>query len=393
LRHKGALLTLLSILASSALAHAEPLEARIDRLLSRSERFLLSQQDKDGAFRSKTYGALKSGYALSPIVLSALLFVTPDEPRLRSAYDQGADFVATLVGADHKVVAGPFGLDYPVYASAGAIMVLAVPINARHARARTALVDFLWSHQLAESNGWSKEDLEYGGWGYADAIPKKPPKGAPKNEILTSNMSSTLFAAGALTLAGVSREDARLQKALVFVERCQNFGEGMDGGFFFTPTNDVQNKAGFLSKDARGLVHYRSYGTMTADGLRALIRLGLPTEHPRVTAARTWLERNFTLARVPGEYPPEREVSRDGAYYYYLWSFSHAMMESGVRERWPEALVGELERRIKSDGSFANTSLDMREDDPLIATSFAVAALGVARFVVTREFRTSFSME
>jgi hypothetical protein len=167
-----------------------------------------------------------------------------------------------------------------------------------------------------------------------------------------------------------------------------------DGGFFFTPTNDVQNKAGFLGTDKAGHKHYRSYGTMTADGLRALLRVGVPPDDPRVKAARAWLlDHAGTLERTPGDYPPEREVSRDSSYFYFLWSFTHAMMYLGEHERWPSLLVEGLAKRQRSDGSWANKSLDMREDDPLLATSFAVAALGVTRFLVTTEFRTSLPME
>jgi squalene-hopene/tetraprenyl-beta-curcumene cyclase len=386
-------LTAGAIVLSSARADAEPLADDIDRLLVKARGFLLSQQDDDGAFRSKTYGHFKDGRALSPIALSALLFVPPGEPRLPSAYRKGADFVAALVDDRGKVEAGPFGLEYPVYATAGALLVLSVPANQRHARAKKALVEFLWEHQLDESNGWSPKDPAYGGWGYFNGVPKKPKDAHRLSELLSSNVSSTLFAAGALTLAGVPRDHPRLKKALVFIERCQNFGEGLDGGFFFTPSNEVQNKAGFLEKDPHGAFHYKSYGTMTADGLRALLRLGKPSDDPRVQAALRWLDTRFALDKVPGDYPREREVSRDGAYYYYLWTYAHAMMELGIRERWPAILVAELAKRQKPDGSWANPSLDMREDDPLVATSLAMGALGVARWMVTTEFRTSIPMD
>jgi squalene-hopene/tetraprenyl-beta-curcumene cyclase len=381
------------LLFAATSSSAEALPTRIDRMLDRARTFLLAQQDGDGSFRSKTYGHFKDGRALSPIVLSALLFVPPDDPKIRAAYDKGVDFVASLVNADGKVDPGRFGLGYPVYSAAGAILVLSVPVNARHAPAKEALVDFLWAHQLDESNGWTEKDWSYGGWGYFDGIPKKPKKNERRDELLSSNISSTLFAAGALTLAGVPRDHPRLKKALVFVKRCQNFGGGGDGGFFFTASNEVQNKAGPWKKDPHGMMHYRSYGTMTADGLRALLRLNVPSDDPRVVAALKWLDDRFTLDKVPGDYPPERELSRDGAYFYYLWTYAHAMMEAGIHDRWPQPLVDALEKRQRPDGSWANPSLDMREDDPLVATSLAVGALGVARWMVTAEFRTSITMD
>ena len=59
-----------------------------------------------------------------------------------------------------------------------------------------------------------------------------------------------------------------------------------DGGFFFIPNDPGQNKAGPAGTDRHGRQRFRSYGTMTADGLRILIRCGLPATHPRVVAAR-----------------------------------------------------------------------------------------------------------
>ena len=38
-----------------------------------------------------------------------------------------------------------------------------------------------------------------------------------------------------------------------------------------------------------GVLRYHSYGSPTADGVRALVRCGLAHDHPRVLAARAWL--------------------------------------------------------------------------------------------------------
>src|SRR5439155_146850 len=74
---------------------------------------------------------------------------------------------------------------------------------------------------------------------------------------------------------GVAGGDTAFEKGLRFLRKCQNVPATVarkdpfrDGGFFFSPSEVTRNKAAELGMDAAGVVHYRSYGTMTADGLR-----------------------------------------------------------------------------------------------------------------------------
>src|SRR5439155_141086 len=76
-----------------------------------------------------------------------------------------------------------------------------------------------------------------------------------------------------------------------------------------------RNKAGVAGTDRPGRVRYNSYGSATADGLRALIRCGLAPDHPRVEAARRWLESHFSATSNPGRFTEDREVLRDATYY------------------------------------------------------------------------------
>ena len=134
---------------------------------------------------------------------------------------------------------------------------------------------------------------------------------------------------------------------------------------------------------------------MTADGLRALLQCGLAPEHPRVVAARRWLERSFSATRHPGEFARDREVLRGATYYYYLWSAAHAFMRLGVTTietddgplDWAPALAAEVIARQREDGSWTNRFTDAREDDPLIATPWAAAALAIARRTLAPEPR------
>jgi squalene-hopene/tetraprenyl-beta-curcumene cyclase len=281
------------------------------------------------------------------------------------------------------------GLGYPVYAASLAVIALSQPnvAGSREVlRARDAWLALLLSHQLDESLGWQPDDLAYGGFGYALEPPAKGLRGD-----FDADLSSTLFALGALAIAGRHAGDPAVARALAFAERCQNFGSGDpafdDGGFFFTPTNEYQNKAGSPGSDARGVRRYHSYGSMTADGLRALLRGGLPRDHPRVLAAAGWLAAHFDAASNPGAFEPAREVERDASYYYWCWSVAHALRALELCELatprgpldWTEALARELLARQRPDGSWTNRFTLVKEDDPLIATALAAAALGLCR--------------
>lgn len=350
----------------------DPLVSKIDAALGRSAAFLVSQQDPDGAFRSKQYAAFRDGWATTPLALSFLLFAPPS-PQVDSAYRRGVDFLAGLV--DEKgVVREP--LEYPVYSAAGALLVLANPRNERHAAKKAALVRFLRARQLTEENGWQPSDPEYGGWGYWPGIPKKAKEGEPKDELLGSTLSSTTWAVGALVLSGVPPSDPALQAARRFVERCR----ADDGGFFLTPTNPVANKAGAI--EGAG---FRGYGSATADATRVLLRLGTPRADPLLAGAERWLLSHVDGAHQSGTFPPAQEFAREGSRFYSAWSQAHALTVLGQKDvgtpprPWPTLFAEELLAAQRPDGSFVNAATDLREDDPLVATPLAAATLALAR--------------
>lgn len=355
---------------------------------------LIVAQDPDGAWRSRTYGALKDGLALTPPVLKAVTF-GPDVVGAGPARRRGASFLAAQVRADGTIdAAGP----YPVYAASTAVIVLnRVPVAGRPL-ARDAWLRVLRERQLTEPLGWSPADPAYGGWGDAPGPSQKPEAGRPQARPADADLSSTLFAVGALRLAGVGADDPPISKALRFISRCQNVPEDVDtadpafddGGFFFSPTDVLRNKAGAAGADRRGRQRYHSYGSATADGLRALLRCGLATDHTRVRAARTWLERHFSVTTNPGTFEPDRKVEGESTYFYYCWSLGHAFQTLGLRRistprgtvSWAEDLSAELMRRQRADGTWSNRFTAAKEDDPLVASALAAGALGTCRMAI-----------
>lgn len=379
---------------------ASPTE-RVDRSLSAAAQFLISRQAADGAWRSEVYGAFKDGGSLTPLVLNALLYL-PRSENVDAACRKGAGYLAAMVRPDGTIDPGPDGLTYPVYTASLTVMALSQPRFEEHKKARDAWLAYLRARQLTEDLGWEPADKEYGGWGYCSVLPRKPKPGESRPLLTESNTSATVFALEALAAAGCDKNDPAFKKALMLVQRCQNFSDEArvaeprfdDGGFFFIYEDPVRNKAGSAAKDAAGRERFISYGSTTADGLRGLLACGLPRDHLRVSAARHWLERNFTVTSHPGNYPKDREPSREAVYYYYCCSLAKALRGLGRDEIdtpagkvfWSEALADELMKRQRPDGSWANSAVAQREDDPAVATSLAVTALcQCRRAIVVRE--------
>jgi hypothetical protein len=368
---------LVIVVALTLPASGDDLASRIDRAIAYATRALIAAQSPDGAWRSKTYGAFKDGQSLTPSVLKAIAFA-PTLEGSDPARVRGAGYLARQVRPDGSIDEGPFGRLYPVYADAASSIALSKVFVPGGREAIAAFVADLRRRQFDGSLGWSPDDPPFGAWGYA-------PEPAPKRtgaHAVAADLSSTLFAVGALRLAGASAEDPAIRRALFFVKRCQNLESGEpaldDGGFFLSPTDPARNKAGVTPG---GRSH--SYGSATADGLRALLRCGLPVDHPRVVAALRWLERNFSPTHVPGTFEPSVEPERDATFYYYCWSVSHAFRSMGIRtfERdgrkvdWAGAMALELMKRQRPDGTWSNRFSASKEDDPLVATPFALGAL------------------
>lgn len=379
------------------------LRQRLDLSLDRAIRNMVEAQSPDGAWRSSVYGFMKDGPSLTPHLVSCLYFVPPgigeteaEKGRVQRCFGRGVEYLVGLVD-DAGRVRSDVELIYPVYTAAEASRMIGKGgTTPRFMRARDAWLRLLREHQLSDALGWRSTDREFGGWGFAVRPARRPAEGRERGPWDYSNLSATLYGVAALKSARVPCTDPSFGEALTFIQRCQNYSDGPqqgdsawdDGGFFFAPATDLQNKAGG-GTDRFGRKRYRSYGSMTADGLRGLLACGLPVEHPRVRAAREWLERHWSAQHNPGAFAATNEDLRDATYYYYCWSSAHAFLHlkraraenQPQTQRWAVALAEALLAQQRGDGTWVNRFTDAREDDPLVATPFAAASL-----VICREF-------
>ena len=305
------------------------------RPLRRAAEWLWTQQSADGGWHSRTYGLLKPGQSLTPLVLHALLSVPEaiSEPRW-SDIDRAVAFLRH----ERDLV------DYPTYsASLAAIALSRVPrAQAQH----LALDNVVWlrTQQLAGDNGWTPDHAAYGAFGLGGDRRTPPYTGH-------IDLSMTRYALQAFHAVGVPSSDPVFQRAMVFVERCKN----PDGGFFFSTIEPETNKAGEVDGT------YRSYSSATADGILAQIAAG-------VTPDLRW----FASHDLASSFPPARQRYARGLRFYYAAARAEVFNRLGLPDPLPPA---DLVADQRSDGSWSNPEALVKEDDPLIATSFAVQAL------------------
>ncbi|MBL9075851.1 MAG: hypothetical protein JNL08_00020 [Planctomycetes bacterium] len=316
----------------------------------RAAAWLCAQQRADGGWHSEHYAVLRSGQALTPFVLHALLAhgTVPD-----AVLQRGLGCVRRSIAADGSIgYADPDLLEYPVYATALAILVLARVGAAEDAPRIAAMAEWLAAQQLGEARGFAAGDPAYGAFGFGA---RGLSAGVPGHVDLVH----TRFALQAL--AAAARLDATVrERAFAQLRTLQND----DGGFAYSPVVDAANKAG-RRPDGR----FASYATATADGVLALQALGVAAADPRLVAAQGWLRQHASAWRVGGIDTGAAEPWHEALCCY------HAMV---LAEAWPAAraeLAAMLRGRQHADGRFASTLTSaMKEDDPLLATALVLRA-------------------
>ncbi|MGE3166357.1 MAG: prenyltransferase/squalene oxidase repeat-containing protein [Planctomycetota bacterium] len=220
----------------------------------------------------------------------------------------------------------------------------------------------------------------YGGIGYGSS--RKP------------DLSNTQIALDALHAVGLAEDAAVLQRARLFLTRCQNaaqndFLDGKervstgDGGFIYSPD---ESKAGVV-QNADGTTSFRSYGSMTYAGLKSYIYAGLTAEDPRVQAALGWISNHFTVDENPGMAIPEHpERGQMGLYYYYVVMARtfEALGQSSLKDKdgkeifWANQLATKLLALQAEDGSWQNPVDRWWESDQTLVTAYAIRALTIA---------------
>jgi squalene-hopene/tetraprenyl-beta-curcumene cyclase len=358
-----AAVSILGIVSEPASAAAEnqrigPDRAAYQQAVSRGIEYLQGAQSNDGSYSSH------AGPGVTAIVTTALLRHgrTPSDPLVARSLKYLEGFVH-----DDGGVYAP-GSRYQNYETSLAILCFhEANTDGKYDELLRKAEAFDKKIQWDEDEGHELSSTSYGGAGYGSH--SRP------------DLSNTAFLIDALHAVGRDENDAALQKALVFVSRCQNLESEHnttefaakidDGGFYYTIAAGGSSQAG-TTPDG-GL---RSYGSMTYAGLKSMIYCGVGPDDPRVKAAYKWIQQHYTLAENPG-------MGADGL-YYYLHTFAkaldavgddHLADASGASHDWRRELAEKLFELQKDDGSWVNSSERWLEADPNLVTAYALLSL------------------
>jgi squalene-hopene/tetraprenyl-beta-curcumene cyclase len=338
-------------------------EVDASELIAKAVAFLKPRQAEDG-----TWSSDRKEPGITALVVTAMLRskrVTAEDPVVARALT----YLERFVGPNGGLSEAP----HANYTTAIALMAFhEANRNGRFDSLVKGSQTFLKTMQWDESEGKGKDSDFYGGAGYGGANSRP-------------DLSNTAFMIEALRETGLSADDPSLQRALVFVSRCQNLksefndqawaGKVNDGGFIYTAANGGSSVAG--NTENGGL---RSYAGMTYAGLKSMIYAGLTTDDPRVKAAFEYISNHYSLDENPG-------LGQRGLYYYYQ-TFSKAMALSGkttlvdskgTSHDWRAELVEALAKRQNPNGSWVNSSDRFMEGDPNLVTAYGLLALAYAR--------------
>jgi squalene-hopene/tetraprenyl-beta-curcumene cyclase len=325
----------------------------------RAINYLKTSQADDGTWTSNTSSGV-TALAVSALIDSG---VPLNDPSLA----KGLKALEKFVQKDGGIYAS--GTGHKNYETCVSMMALkAADADGRYDKILVRADKFLRGLQWDEEEGIDKADARYGGADYGPS--KKRP-----------DLSNTQFLIDALKSMGAKDDDPSIQKALVFVSRCQNLesvhnttalaSKVNDGGFFYTVAAGGSSNAG---KTADGGL--RSYGSMTYAGLKSMIYAGLTASDPRVKAASEWIGRHYTVAENPG-------LGEQGLFYYYD-TFAKTMAALKVNEfedaqhdkhDWRKELAEQLFTVQQANGNWVNPKERWMEGDPNLSTAYALLAL------------------
>ncbi len=315
-------------------------------------------QARDGSFSAQL------GPGVTALATTALLRHgrTPDSPAVAKALSYLQRFVQ-----DDGGIYQP-GTFYRNYETCLALMCFKqANRDGRYDKLIERADAFIRRGQWDEGESIDRSNVAYGGAGYGKH--KRP------------DLSNTSFLIDALKSVDGPKDRAAIQRALIFVSRCQNLesqynttpfsAKNPDGGFYYTPAAGGKSEAG--TTPTGGL---RSYGSMTYAGLKSMIYAGLNADDPRVKAAVGWIKKHYTLRENP-------EMGKAGLYYYYH-TFAKALAAlgqdtivdaQGHRHNWRTELVQALRQLQRPDGSWVNPHNRWLEGDPNLVTAYALLAL------------------
>ncbi len=358
--------------------NVEPIDAShtatANELIDQGVKYLISQREEDGGW-SMGGGMYKP--AITAMVLKALM-QHPDYDVSSPIVKEGFEVMLSYQQPDGGIYVA--GRGQQTYLTAVAVMTLAAANDEQYKPAMEKAVAYLRKLQItpgAETeDGAVGEDSPFiGGVGYGE-------KGRP-------DLSNTGMWMQAMHDASVSGDDPAMQKAVLFVNRCQNRSESNpeawaakgpnDGGYVYTATED-NPRGGRMPAAAKAMGEKRSYGAMTYVGIKSLLYANVDRKDPRVIDAINWIKKYW---RLDCNLNMPKDMEKGGLYYSYyvltkaLRAYGDPIIVDmkGVRHNWRNELAETLKTSMKEGGYWQNDNRMHGENVPVLTTCYSVLAL------------------
>ncbi len=311
--------------------------------------------------------------------LAAKALLGSARPKVVQQAEVILDYLVSLQKKDGSIHAG----NLPVYVTSVAIMALQAGGRKEDQPIIQKAGNFLRVTQTDGTEGYSESDKFYGGIGYGND--------------LRPDLSNLQYALQGLKASGAPTDDPAFQKAILFLQRCQNRKESNpiavknaegnvvessnDGGGIYYPGNSM---AGY-EKLPNGNVAALSYGSMTYALLKCYVFAGLDKSDPRVADVLKWVGKNWTLEVNPGFDALNNPIAGYMGLYYYYLSLAEALSTAkvqgltsadGTHHDWRQELFQKLSALQSKDGSWVNEKAPRWwEGNPVLCTAYALNAL------------------
>ncbi|WP_193212944.1 prenyltransferase/squalene oxidase repeat-containing protein [Luteolibacter marinus] len=334
----------------------KPLQAEATAAIQQALGYLAKAQNADGWWSSPDFPGL-SGLAVQAFLLA------PGPARDDgAAVRKGLDFIRSSAKPD----GGIYNKGMANYNTSIALTTLLRADRVEDVPRIEAARKFLLGGQKSGA-GKPGDD---GGFGYE-----------PEGKRSRPDLDNTVFAVEALalyrdkhrTVEKIGQPDLDWEAAIDFVSRCQNLPGSNPAEW---ASDDPAEKGGFTYTPEGCQDGTHSYGTMTYSGLLSLVHARVAADDPRVKAAVDWLSRRYSVDENPG-------LGEQGLYYYYfvmakaLTVAEIGQLDAGGRKvEWRSELARKLISLQRADGSWSNRNGRWMEQDPALATSYAVITLG-----------------
>lgn len=321
------------------------LKQAVKASIERGLKYLRGSQEKDGSWSH--YPGV-TALAATAFLKSPLGYSEANNSFIARALS----YLAGLARPDGSI----YDRDMPDYNTSVVLLAFQASGNPRYQPLIQRAQKFLLDSQADEGEGYTEKDKFYGGIGYgADLRP---------------DLSNLGFALEALKASDLPANHPAWNKAIQFIQRCQNRSESNDqawavndGGFAYYPGFSFAGKT-------------ESYGSMTYAGLLSFVYANLDKKDPRVQAALGWIKKHYTLEENPG-------LKLQGLYYYYL-VFAKALHvygepilvdAQGVKHPWREELARKLLALQHPEGYWVNQDPRWWQQNKDLVTSFTLLAL------------------